>query len=232
MKYHYTYRTPENEMREGIVKAKNRNDVYAQLKKQGIKPSQVFGRDPIGWKRWAAIGVLCAIVAVLSYMLILEEAEPQEQPRAQLYGDPATIQHLLADGWRKSFEDEGDAWLARHAIPASMCDCREIPPTNTMLNSAFLSIGPADSPELTKMKRMINGMKRELAEYLAGGGTPSDYMVLCDERLEIERGKVAIYKSEFDKLRRKGENIEDSWERLNSELREMGLPTVIMPVEV
>lgn len=230
MKYRYYYQTRENENREGVIAAKDRNDAYSQLRKQGIKPIKVVGRDPIRWKPWSAVVVLGAAVAVLAWLLAKEEKAPHELPRAQLYGDPAIIQQISADGWRKSFEDAGDAWLARHAIPASMCECRDNPPTNIVLATKPLAIAETDAPELAKMKRMVNGMKRELAEYLAGGGAAEDYMALCDERLAIERGHVAIYSKEFDKLRKaRPQDIEAQWESKNEELRDMGLPTVIMP---
>lgn len=229
MRYHYFYQTAKNENLDGWITAKDRNDAYVQLKKQGIKPIKVVGRDPIRWQLWAAVGVLAAAVAILAWMLAKEETMPQELPRAQLYGDPAIIQQISADGWRKTF-DAGDAWLARHAIPASTCNCRDNLLTNVELATRPLAIAKADAPELAKMKRMVNGMKRELAEYLAGGGTAGDYMLLCDERLAIERGQVAIYNKDFEKLRKaKPQDIEAQWEAKNEELRDMGLPTVIMP---
>ena len=80
------------------------------------------------------------------------------------------------------------------------------------------------------MKRMVNSMKHELKDYLAAGGTQQDYMLLCDERLAIERGKVAIYNNDFEKLRKDNpQDIEAQWESKNAELRDMGLPTIILP---
>lgn len=229
MRYCYYYQTRENEKREGVITAKNRNDAYAQLKKHGIRPTKVIGRDPIGWKRWAAIAVLALMVIVLACLLATEENVKQDLPRSQLYGDPAIIQQISADGWRKTF-GAGDAWLARHAIPASMCDCRENTSTNIVLDTKPIKISENDAQELAKMKRMLNGMKQELSDYLAGGGTVEDYMVLCDERLAIERGKVSIYNKYFDELcKDKPQDIEVKWEAKNDELRDMGLPTVMIP---
>ena len=63
MKYHYFYQSKKNENLDGWIVAKNRDDAYIQLKKQGIKPYKVLGRNPIGWKRWTAI-VVFALAAV------------------------------------------------------------------------------------------------------------------------------------------------------------------------
>lgn len=229
MKYRYYYQTRQNENREGIITAKDRNDAYSQLKKLGIKPFKVVGRDPLRWKPWATAAFLALIALILAALLVQNAALPQELPRAQLYGDPAIIQQLSADGWRKSFS-VGDAWFARHAIPATLCDCRENTPSDLSLSTKPLPLRKSDPPELIKMKQMINGMKRELTDYLSGGGTAQDYKLLCDERMEIERGKLAIYKKELENLSKSApSNLESLWEAKNDELRDMGLPTIILP---
>lgn len=157
---------------------------------------------------------------------VSEETAPQELPRAQLYGDPAIIQQISADGWRKTF-GEGDAWLARHAIPGVRCDCKE--DDATKLSTALLRIGTEDPFELARMKQMINWMKRELSNYLDAGGTEEDYKDLCDERILTEIGIVESYNHEFSILRKSGEPLEEPWEKKNATLRSMGLPTVPIP---
>jgi len=231
MRYHYFYQTSKNESLDGWLAAKDRNDAYAQLRKRGIKPYKLVGRNPVAWKRWTAIGVLGMAVAALSILLVADRPVVEtEEPRAQLYGDPAIIQQLSADGWRRTF-DAGNAWFARHAIPASLCDCRDQPPTDIVLSVAPLPLDPSESPELAKMKRMVNGMKLELKAYLGGDNTVADYMSLCDERLSLERGQVAICRKEFDALEKAGGDIEAAWEQKNEELRDMGLPTTPLPTE-
>ena len=81
------------------------------------------------------------------------------------------------------------------------------------------------------MKRMVNGMKSELKAYLQGGNSVDEYMALCDERLALERGQVSLYMQKFDKLKCEDGDISEKWELLNDELRDMGLPTRLMPIE-
>ena len=55
-------------------------------------------------------------------------------------------------------------------------------------------------------------------------------MLLCDERLKIERGKFAIYKKDLENLSKSSpSNLESLWESKNDELRDMGLPTLLLP---
>lgn len=229
MKYHYFYQSSKNESLDGWINAKDRNDAYMQLRKQGIKPYKLLGKDPVAWKRWAAIVVLAFLVAGLAAWILLDQkaGATNIEERSQLYGDPAIIQQLSADGWRKEFP-EGDAWFARHAIPASMCDCKNAG-RDVQLDIKPVAIVDADLPELAKMKRMVNCMKQELREFLEAGETVEDYMLLCDERLETERGLVESYRRDFDLLIKKGGDIEDAWEKKNAELRSIGLPTLPMP---
>lgn len=238
MRYHYFYQNSKNEALDGWVTAKDRNDAYSQLKKQGIKPIKVVGRDPIGWKRWTSIAVLGAAVAVLAVFFLQDRIRDRreayaEEDRAQVYGDPVLLRELAADGWRKALGNEGDAWFARHARPGLMCDC------NGKIDSVVLTAIPirienSDTPEVSKMKRLINGMKREYAQYVNAGGSSNDYKSLCDERLRTEMGIVANMEREFKALENrllKGDKIKaaEEWAKKNALLRSMGLPTVIMP---
>lgn len=238
MRYHYYYQTKDNRSLDDWIVARDRSDAYAQLRKRGIKPYRLDGRNPLAWKRWAAIGVLAAIVVVLAAALVVDSGNnvPVSEERSQLYGDPATLQNLSANGWRDAFQNEGDAFLARHAIPGASCLCTAENPI-TEISTTPLKPSPDDQPELAKMKRMVNCMKQELAEYLEAGGSLADYMALCCQRQRTERDIILDTNRDFDKLRRKLANPEEAddaaqeWQRKNDLLRSMGLPTVVMPLE-
>ena len=238
MRYHYYYQTKDNRSLDDWIVAKDRAEAYAQLRKRGIKPYRLDGRNPLAWKRWTAIGVLAAIVVVLAAALFVESGDntPVSEERSQLYGDPATLQSLSANGWRDALQNEGDAFLARHAIPGVPCNCAT-PHSLFPVSRSPIPIAPDDPPELAKMKRMVNCMKQELAEYLASGGSLADYMALCCQRQRTERDIILDTNRDFDKLRNKLANPEEAddaaqeWQRKNDLLRSMGLPTVVMPLE-
>lgn len=242
MKYHYFYQSKENKSCDGWIDAHDRNEAYAKLRKRGIKPYKLLGRNPLPWKRWAAIGVLAATAAALGVVVVRELAADRREAfgwedRSQIYGDPELLQELVADGWRKAMRSEGNAWFARHARPGLPCDCKNTGENAVCISAEPLRIEPTDSPEVAKMKRLVNGMKREFKAYIDAGGTAEDYMTLCDERLRTELGIVKNIEREFKTLEsrigRDGyESVSTAWAKKNALLRSMGLPTVVMPAPV
>lgn len=238
MRYHYFYQNSKNESCDGWIDARDRNDVYLQLKKQGIKPIKVLGRNPYAWKRWTAIGVLSGLVVTLSVVVLRYRiADRYEavawEDRSQIYGDPVLLRDLASDGWRNAMGSEANAWFARHARPGIVCDC-ECKILNVALDADPIRIELSDAPEMAKMKRLVNGMKREFAAYIDAGGSENDYKILCDERLRTEVGIAANISREFKALENRlsseaRETIEEEWSKKNSLLRSMGLPTVLMP---
>ena len=242
MKYHYFYQSRENKSCDGWIDAHDRNEAYAQLRKRGIKPYKLLGRNPLPWKRWAAIGVLAVTVAALAAVVVREMAADRREAfgwedRSQIYGDPELLQELAADGWRKAMGSEGNAWFARHARPGVPCGCKVAGRKAVCISAEPLRIKQSDPQEVAKMKRLVNGMKREFKAYFDAGGTIEDYMTLCDERLRTELGIVSNIDREFktleSRISRDGyEAIAASWAKKNALLRSMGLPTVVMPAPV
>ena len=230
MKYHYYYQSSKNENIDGWITAKSRDDAYAQLRKANIKPYKVVGKNPLAWKRWTTIVVLSlALIAALLALHYFSTPEPTAI-RAALYGDAATIQRLAANDWRDTFTDPGDAFLARHAIPGVVCDC----PSNVVvaISPKFIPLAKDDTEELRKMKRMVNGMKAEMRDYLAAGGTLIDYIDLCCERCRTEKGIQDSINAKFNLLRKKDPlEVMEAWEKHNKTLRSLGLPTVPLPIE-
>ena len=242
MKYHYFYQSRENKSCDGWIEARDRNEAYALLRKRGVKPYKLLGRNPLPWKRWTAIGVLAATVAALGVVVVRELAADRREAfgcedRSQIYGDPELLQELIADGWHTAMGSDGDAWFARHARPGIPCDCMNNGRNSVRISSEPLRIEPSDSPEVAKMKRLVNGMKREFRAYVDAGGSVEDYMTLCDERLRTELGIVKNIERELKTLEsrigRDGyEAVSTAWAKKNALLRSMGLPTVVMPTPV
>jgi hypothetical protein len=91
MTYKYLYQDRQNRNCEGEIKARDRNDAYLQLRKQGIRPYRVIGDDPLNWRPWAiatGYAVLLALVFVLAAMLA-GRAHPSAPSAPQLSADEA-----------------------------------------------------------------------------------------------------------------------------------------------
>lgn len=248
MKYQYFYQTKLNEERSGWLKARNRQDAYTQLRRQGIKPYKLIGDDPIAWKRWAAIVVLliALIGSTITLLQLKREVAVATQeivsaPRAQIYGDPAILKDLSVDNYQKHFPCAWDAFLARHAVPGRVCGDEKgaaIEPIIPALDP--LPILPEASDEMKKLVRMINGMKDEAKAYIEAGGSATDYQILCCERSRTEAGILEQAARQFSQLRKKladenslvpEESVMQEWEKQNRVLRSFGLPTTPYPGE-
>jgi len=262
VKFCYEYRTSDNVRHEGVIAASDRDSAFQLLRAKGIRPgklmeapglfNKLFGKG----KRWLAIGVLgslcIALCAVALRFLDKEDAERYAaEYRSQVFGDPSVLQKLSRDGWRRAFEDEGEAWLARHAIPGKACDCpkegmwrSEIVDALIARKDEPLAIAEVDSDELKKMKRIVNGMKKEFASYVQpptsdlrpSSSDALDYIDKACERCRVEKGVYDNMVREISQLEKRLEKddadrakILADWDKKNLTLRSLGLPTIPQP---
>ncbi|MCQ2368151.1 MAG: hypothetical protein MJ109_03960 [Kiritimatiellae bacterium] len=73
MIYEYLYQDRENNNLKGEIKARNRAEAYAAIRKLGIRPYRVIGDDPKNWRPWAIAGgyvVMTLITLVACYLAI------------------------------------------------------------------------------------------------------------------------------------------------------------------
>ena len=93
LKYKYLYQDRENNNLEGEIVAKDRDEAYKLLRKQGIRPYRVIGDDPWNWRPWAiSAGYLvlsAALVAVSVYAFLtakqLREIQMVETMEGEVY---------------------------------------------------------------------------------------------------------------------------------------------------
>ena len=253
MRFLYEYKTKENVQQRGEISAPSRSAVYTELKKQGIKPYKVE-LAPGFWnwlqslgKRTAAIALLCLGIVGVSLLWLGQKDKAtafedkaiaysdrfENKTRRQIIGDTAIIEKGIRNGWADVFPDEGERFLASFAIPGVPAGQRN---TTEEEISAALSrqIFPAeaDGIEAQQIKAMVEGMKDELREFMRNGGTIKQFGSALVERQEAELGYYNRTKGELETLRKSGTSsreLEDLWEKRNSELRQMGIKLVPMP---
>jgi len=242
MKFLYEYKTSGNERREGEISAASRDDAYARLKKQGVKPARVW-LAPGLWnrirsvgKRWFAISFLAVLVVVLVIAVgLTSEPSAQDQAlmattRRQVIGDTAIIEKGIRTGWSEVFPEEGERFLASFAVPGVPSGLRNTSEKEVLAAlKRRVAIREDDTLEARQIKAMVEGMKQELREFLADGGSVVQYGHCLVQRQEAELGYYNRAKAEIEaaeKAGMSGEEFENLLERRNSELRRMGIKLV------
>ena len=254
MKYIYAYKTSDGTRHEGSMKAASRDEVFAALRKQGIKAIKVVAADgskangEIHGVRKRVVAGLVAFVAlgvgVVAYFSgtrtgsdlggSVETSFQTDQARRQVIGDAAIIEKGIRNGWSDVFELEGERFLASFAIPgvkAGQRNTSEKEFTAALENKCV--VADSDSLEARQIKAMVEGMKNEARRYLAAGGSIVEYGKRLTERQDAE---IAIYnrvKEEVEKVKASlpEEDFIQYWERRNDELRNLGIKPIVLSDE-
>ena len=244
MKFLYTYRTPDNKQHRGEITAVTKEAAYAALRAQGIKPGHVdeapgvfnklFGKG----KRWMAIAVLVVVCGVLVAIIHSTPTPPtytsfDDGTRRQVIGDTAVIEKGIRTGWAEVFPEEGERFLASFAIPGVPAGQR-----NTKVEEIEAALSrrieqtAADGIEVRQIKAMVEGMKDELRQFLADGGTIVEYGEELVKRQEEELGYYTRAKAEIESAKKSGMSeaqVTELWEKRNAALRRMGVKLVPLP---
>ena len=240
-KFHYFYQSKENKNLDGWIVAKSRDDAYAQLRKQSIKPYKVVGKDPLAWKRWAAIAVLAVALAGTYAWLALRPApvaDAEQSVRHQIYGAESVIRNGMATDWAVCDLDEGERFLARYAQPgvpvaSARVDLNKV--ANALENALKRRLEPQDDEllEYRQIKQIVEAMKDELRAYVDHGGTARLFIDRLQERQSQE---VAYYRAANQELETAKKSMSEDdlyalWAAKNAELRAIGLPMLKEPGE-
>ena len=251
MKYTYAYKTSDGVRHEDSMNASSRDEVFIELRKRGIKAIKVVAADgskangEVRGVRKRVVAVLIAIVAlgvgVCAYLggtltggsPVSGTAFQTDQSRRQIIGDTAIIEKGIRNGWSDVFELEGERFLASFAIPGVKAGQRN---TSEKEFSTALehkcAVADSDSLEARQIKAMVEGMKQELREFIADGGSVKQYGRRLVQRQEQELGYYSRAKSELDALvksRATPAQIESMWQTSNTRLRKLGIRLLPMP---
>lgn len=206
MKYHYFYQTSKNENKDGFLKAKNRADAYALLRKQGIRPYRLVGDDPVNWQPWAVgVAFFLLVFAFIGFVLWGNEKTPSvlnTAPRQQLVCANGDEELILFKGFQTNWENvlptHLDRYLAAYAQPGWIA----LPPEYSEdVKTRFkddltveLVINPDDPKLVALLKKILISMRLEMKEYLDKGGNVEGYLKFLESRQdeEVERRNQAI----------------------------------------
>ena len=85
--YKYLYQDKGNNNLEGEIVAKNRDEAYKLLRKQGIRPYRVIGDDPWNWRPWAISAgyiLLSAALVTVGIIAILQARQLRELQQIEM----------------------------------------------------------------------------------------------------------------------------------------------------
>lgn len=244
MKFSYQYKTSGNEKREGVIAASSKEEVYRKLKAEGVHPFNVavapglLNRVQQIGKRGLAIVILALVSVALAVALgrarsgVGASSPAQSTARHQLYGDPAVVEEMFATGFANVFTHPGERFLAYYAQPGRIIAIpkqltAELFAPNAGIGDRFAScltnviaLVEGEPPEHAEIKRMVNGLKSEMREYVAECPV-REYVRRLDER---QREEEMIYNRAVNELG----NVSDPklYEERNRALRELGLRTI------
>ena len=239
-KYHYFYQSKANENLDGWVAAKSRDDAYAQLRKVGIKPYKVVGKDPLAWKRWTAIAVLaCALLGTVLYIVISpgfqRPGSDSQVFRHQIYGAESVVRNGMSTEWAACGLDEGEKFLARYAQPG--LKVAYVRPTAQMVAAVDKSLGSRlaaadlDLIEYRQLKEIVESIKDELRRYKGQGGKTEGFIERLQERQSQEVAYYLAANQELENAKKtmSEDDVYSLWSAKNAELRAIGLPMLKDP---
>ena len=248
MKYTYAYKTSDGVRHEASMNAASRDDVFAELRKKGIKAIKVVAADGskangeirgVRKRMVVAISLVVAIgVWLLTYLGAKREGQPAlpvdfgETARRQVIGDTAVVEKGILTGWADVFAGEGERFFASFAVPGVKAGQRNT--TVEELNAALartVAVEEGDSLEARQIKAMVEGMKQEARAYISAGGNIIEYGKRLTERQDAE---IAIYertKTEIEAAKKtmSGDALVTFWEQRNDQLRNLGIRLVALP---
>ena len=242
MKYTYAYKTSNGVRHEATMNAASREEVFAELRKRGIKAIKVVAADgskangEVRGVRKRTVAIIVAAVSIIVATLVNSVTKRSDlfvteftRVRRQVIGDAAIIEKGIRNGWSDVFTLEGERFLASFAIPgvkAGQRNTSEKEFTAALENKCV--VADSDSLETRQIKAMVEGMKNEARRYIAAGGTIVEYGKRLTERQDAE---IAIYnrvKTDIENARTSmsDEDFMTYWEKRNDELRNLGIKTV------
>jgi len=249
VKFVFEYRTSDNVRHEGVINAASRDAAFMALREKGIRPSRMAEAPGLlnkflgKGKRWLAIGVLVGVVAILFFKLIVNEKQNKVElssafdvtDRHQIYGDAAIITAGVKTDWQSVLPRSGDRLLSKFIQPGVRVS--RVFLQNGASDDLFsvmdedLKISDDDLLEHRQVKAIVNGLRREMNEYLRDGGSVYTFLERLTERQEVE---AAIYRRlEKEVQEAKGsKDLYSIWAKKNEELRSLGIRTIPLPDEL
>lgn len=236
MKFAYVYKLADGTRHEAVMRAKSRDEAFAALRKRGIRPVKV---EPAGWLyvhraqvRHTVLAILLSVIAVLMATLWLgrpemlqgpsdsqqsamsRAADPraaEPRPRRQVPGfDQVDLVMAFAHPFERYLAGFAQPGVRRKASSAKASSALLEDDLTEALEDEIL-IEDGDEEAVVEIKRIVAGLKEEVAMLVAAGKCMRE---IC-EWLEGRQHMECEYRSQL--LQGPGSPVEK-----NSRLKAMG----------
>ena len=255
MKYTYAYKTSDGTRHEASMNAASREEVFAELRKQGIKAIKVVAADGSKAngevrgvrKRVAAMFVCIAalIAGVVVYFIptnggksrspfliphspISKAKNATSLPRQMIHGDRGRIQEAA-----ESLTNAVERVLAAFAEPGRTFVLESKLPTEAEFAAALrnsIKIADDEFTESVDLKRIVTRIKSDMRRYLAAGGTLEEFI---RELVKRQRQEIAYREKAEARLNEmlKGDIAKayDFFLKANAQLQSMGIYPLPLP---
>ena len=261
MKYTYAYKTSDGVRHEDSMNAASREEVFAELRKRGIKAIKVVAADgskangEVRGVRKRAVAVLVALAAVCAGVVayfggtrtaaVVAANSAMSSPRHQIYGDPAIMEPIERGDFGGILPREGDKMLAIFAQPGKLMCAKGVNPRRwvtgngergTVFEAYAKDEIAADkdiqiAAEDSREVRELKQIVNGMREEMRGYLANGNGTAKSYWRRLNERTLEEM--RIYDRTKRELENEKSSvvWEQKNEALRTLGLRTIPLPEE-
>ena len=261
MKYTYAYKTSDGIRHEDSMNAASREEVFAELRKRGIKAIKVVAADgskangEVRGVRKRAVAALVALAAVCAGVVayfggtrsaaVVAANSAMVSPRHQIYGDPAIMEPIERGDFGGILPREGDKMLAIFAQPGKLMCAKGVNPRRwvtgngergTVFEAYAKDEIAADkdiqiAAEDSREVRELKQIVNGMREEMRGYLANGNGTAKSYWRRLNERTLEEM--RIYDRTKRELENEKSSvvWEQKNEALRTLGLRTIPLPEE-
>ena len=158
-------------------------------------------------------------------------------PRQAIPGDRRRIEAAVAQERDPPvFRFAAERWLARYAEPGRKIEGLKIEDLRLKGEDAWRSclrepirVASNDFTEVVDLKRIVTGMKREMAAYIAGGGTADQYLAELEKRQRLEISYRENAEKRLGELLKNPKDAYAYWLKANAQLQAMGIYPLALP---
>jgi hypothetical protein len=174
-------------------------------------------------------------------------------PRQAIPGDRQRVEAAVAQERDPPvFAHAAERWLARYAEPGRKIEGLKIEdlglkgeeglartrsgasgrPAPADFEAALrepIRIASTDFTEVVDLKRIVAGMKREMAAYIAGGGTADGYLAELEKRQRLELSYRERAEQKLEELLKEPKAAYAYWLKANAQLQAMGIYPLALP---